>query len=252
MDWHWHIFETLSSTNSYCKENAASLPHGSIVIARSQTAGRGRRGKAWVDSPPDSALAMSILLKSEGDEALRGYAPVMPLVIGVAVARAVFALSGRACTIKWPNDVLLENKKLCGILCESLVCGDSFCLVGGFGVNLTQPRTFFDENGLPHATSIAAETGGLYTREQAADAIAAQLSSALATVQAEGFGPIRDEYAGLCINIGREVDVSVNGARMRALAVGIADNGNLICEAGGSRFTVNAGEASVRGVYGYV
>lgn len=248
ISWEWVSLDEVDSTNSYAKQHCATLAHGSIITAKRQTLGRGRRGNGWAPTQDGSALAMSVLLKNLTPP----QASLLPVVCAVAVCRALSEICLHDCMIKWPNDILLDNRKACGILCESIVGGDSFCVVCGIGVNLTQPRSYFDENNLPHATSVAAQTGKLCSSAQAAAAIAEQLADLLDTLMSTGFASIREEYRACCINIGREVLIHIDGAQHQAKAVDIADNGNLVCEADGRHFLVNAGEASVRGLYGYV
>ena len=145
---------------------AQSLPAGAAVIAGLQTAGRGQYGRAW-DAPPGSALLMSVACG-----ALPWPAPVLTAWATVAVAEAIQALSGLDAVIKWPNDLLVDQRKLCGILIES-----GHQVVVGVGLNLARSRGEFLAAGLPDAGSIASESGVAVGVESAADALLAALNA---------------------------------------------------------------------------
>lgn len=238
----WIALSSVDSTNNYLKEHAFSLPHGTLVTAREQTQGRGRRGNSW-SFQPGSALAMSVLLHDVPKEALTH----LPLLCGLALTRGFFC----GCSLKWSNDVLLNGKKLCGILCESRI-GDTISAVCGFGINLTQTREDFDAAGLPYAASILSETGERLTPEETA----AQVLNALETIWEqylrEGFEGLREEYCRACITLGRPVRVLYEGSTVEGTAVDIGGDGSLLCRTPEGAITVRAGEASVRGLYGYV
>ena len=133
-----HVYPVLESTNSTAKEMAmGGCPHGSCVIANRQTAGRGRRGRGFY-SPPGSGLYFSILLCTEqlGLEAIS----TVTAAAAVLVCRAIEAVSGRRAQIKWVNDVLMEGKKVCGILAEAGPArenGEAAWVVVGIGINIT-------------------------------------------------------------------------------------------------------------------
>lgn len=133
----------------------AGGPEGQVLAAEEQTAGRGRMGRSWV-SPPGTALTFSVLLRPEPVPAeRRGW---LPLLAGVAVARAVREVSGLPATLKWPNDVLIADGKLAGVLAEQTADG---AVVIGIGVNVSTPADALPSGpGGLRATSIAIESGG--------------------------------------------------------------------------------------------
>lgn len=151
--WSITAYDVLGST----MDEAALLaqrgaPSGTVVVARHQTAGRGRAGRSWI-APPDAALQMTALLRVERPPRSLG---VLPLLVGVAVARAIETLApGLTCTLKWPNDVLISGRKVGGILLTSKVQGDQTTLLIGIGVNVLGEHDALPEG----ATSVAAEAG---------------------------------------------------------------------------------------------
>lgn len=239
-------FDELDSTNLYLKEHAEKLPHGAAVIAKRQTQGRGRLGRSWKQG--GDSLALSVLLHGVNAEKLLA----LPLAVGVAVASALEKLCGIQPSLKWSNDVLCEGRKLCGILCESRIAGDKAFTVLGMGVNLSGSRKDFELLNLVYATSLELATGKSFGNFEVAAKICNELEPVLEKFEKNGFGCIREEYKRYCVTLGREVRVVCDGGERQGRAVDIGDDGSLICEIGGETVSIHAGEASVRGIYGYV
>ena len=236
------LLEEVDSTNTYLKQG--DFPDGTAVIALRQTAGKGRTGRVWTGAEPGQGLYLSVLFHSMQIEDM-GF---LPLLCGLAVAKTL----GRGAAIKWPNDLLIGTQKVCGILCESRIEGDRISAVCGIGLNLTQPREYFEQNDLPHGTSLLLSCGEKRTPLQAAAMILDELEPMLEQDRAEGFSPFLAEYSRRCITLGRDVLVLRQGDAAEAKAISVSDDGSLICEKDGETFVVRAGEASVRGLYGYV
>ena len=130
------------------KEAALGAPHGTLVVADRQTAGKGRRGRAW-ESPAGSNLYFSLILRPEISA---DNASVLTLVMAHSVCRTLSTQTGLDCKIKWPNDIVIDGKKVCGILTElSFEKNGSFYLIVGVGINVL--RQVFS-SGLPHAASL--------------------------------------------------------------------------------------------------
>ena len=234
------------STNRYLKEHASSLPHGALCYTGNQTAGRGRLGRSWI-VPADRSLALSLLLRP-------AQPPVLPAVCGWAVARALRRHTGGDFRIKWPNDIICGGRKVCGILCEGILSRDGGCTVAGIGINLLQGENDFAQAGLPYATSVRIETGVTLTLDETAAAVMNELEPLWLLCRSQGFGTLRGDYESCCVTVGQTVRVlSPDGAvRCCGVAKGIAEDGGLLVESDGVLERIVAGEASVRGLYGYV
>lgn len=251
--WLGENFITLpvvDSTNNYLKENAAGLPHGAALTARLQTGGKGRLGRQW-EAPEDSSLFLSFLLKNCRLEDLT----LLPLLCAMAVCRGVTRLSGVPCSIKWPNDILApaggEQKKLCGILCESVLGRDSNWVVCGLGVNLTQTEAWFLQHGLEHAASLQMSCDKVFVPEETAWAVLNEMEPLWEEYLAHGIRALLPEYRQLCVTLGKEVQVIFSGETVTGTALDVSETGELLCNIGGRVRAVRSGEASVRGLYGY-
>jgi BirA family biotin operon repressor/biotin-[acetyl-CoA-carboxylase] ligase len=199
-------------------------PHGTLVTAGEQTAGRGRQGRAWV-APAGSAVLMSLLVR-ELDEGF----PLLPLVAAVAVAEACESLAPVRCEIKWPNDVWIERRKVAGILVEGRPAEDWAVL----GIGLNVGTSEFPEELRSVATSllVAADV------ELAVEAVLSTVLEALAHWLGKGGGEV--------LAVWRERD-ALRGERVRwaegsGVAAGIDDAGSLVVETDAGRVTLGAGE----------
>lgn len=250
--------DSIDSTNSYAgmliRERCES---GTVVIAESQYAGRGRMGRKW-DSQRGKGLYMSV---TAGPVPLHQTVYTVTLGTAVAVARALNGLVGNAAGIKWPNDIILDKKKVCGILAESVKGKDDLdYVVIGIGVNVNHERDDFTADIKEKATSIRLfmmEKGcGNPDRIRRAD-IAGRIVSELDEIleksrRAEEFSGIMEEYRKLCTTIGRQIKL-FNGKEERfGTAVGVAENGALVVRYDdGAVEEIISGEVSVRGIMGY-
>lgn len=223
--------------------------HGSLVVADMQNTGKGRRGKGWV-SQPGTSIYFTILLRPEIEPSR---APMLTLVMAYSVASAIRETEGLDAQIKWPNDIVLNKKKVCGILTEMSAEIDYINhVVIGVGINVNM--TAFPEELRETATSLRIESGKAIKR---AGLIAAIMSAFeknyglfLESVDLSG---IRDSYNEILVNCGREVCILSPGQEYRARAIGINDTGELVVEReDGTTEDIFSGEVSVRGIYGYV
>ena len=239
---HWIHLDEVTSTNDYLKQG--DFPDGTAVIADRQTAGKGRQGKTWSEAPVGQAMYLSVLFHSMKISDMG----LLPLLCGLAAARSL----GAAARIKWPNDVLLGEKKVCGILCESKIQTGSVSAICGIGINLNQTEVFFAQNNLPHATSLLAFSGQRRTAQAAAIQLLEELEPILEQYRQEGFSSLASSYCGRCVTLGRQVRVIRAQQEITAQAISIAPDGGLVCRKAGETFVIRAGEASVRGLYGYL
>jgi BirA family transcriptional regulator, biotin operon repressor / biotin---[acetyl-CoA-carboxylase] ligase len=169
------IYERLDSTNTLALSFGNDpTQHGLVVLAREQTAGRGQYGRTW-QAPPGSSVLMSVLLFPP--PALRRPA-VLTAWAAVAVCQTISIATNLHATIKWPNDVLIGGKKVCGILIEQRTTGhlDSpLAAVVGIGLNVGQSSQSFEQAGLPLAASLTSVSGKFFTHEDVAAALIRQL-----------------------------------------------------------------------------
>jgi BirA family biotin operon repressor/biotin-[acetyl-CoA-carboxylase] ligase len=162
------LFDRLDSTNTAAAELAAHHESGLVVVADYQTAGRGQYGRVW-QSRPGSSLLMSVALRPP-PELCRPV--VLTALAAVAVGEAVLALTGSQARIKWPNDLLVRGKKVCGILIENTTA-----VVVGIGLNLTQTVDEFAAAGLPDATSLGIVGGRPIDATAAAEVVVRKLDA---------------------------------------------------------------------------
>ncbi len=240
-------FETLDSTNNYLKQNCGQLPDGSVVTTANQTAGRGRGDHCWHDS--GGMLAMSLLIKRRADKYSYTDISALTFAAAIAVSRAIEFLTPLSAGIKWTNDVIINKKKVCGILCESVPFCDStekyINVIAGIGINVTAEKSYFDSLGLPGATSLFAESGMVLPLAQVRDAVLSEFGK----ICSLPFSAIRSEYCERCISLGRNVSFSLNNVTINAAAVDIDEKGCLVCQNETGVYHVNAGEVHVEGLY---
>ena len=243
-----HFARETDSTNLWIKRLAKEgAPEGTLALAEFQSAGRGRLGRSW-EVPEGTSVMMSILLRPEFEPQ---YAPMLTLVMGMAVAKAVGNL-GFDVSIKWPNDVVVSRKKICGILTEMGVReGKIDYAVIGVGINANIRE--FPEEMADKATSLYLEGGREFDRSQVPglvmEAFERYYEIFAATCDLSG---LREEYEGILANYNQPVRVLAKEP-YEGIARGITDDGELLVEkTDGSVTAVSAGEVSVRGLYSYV
>lgn len=235
-----YFYDDIDSTNNEAKRKS-NCCDGTVFVAAKQTAGRGRRGNTWVSD--DKGIWMSILLKPKIKSEL---AQCITLVAGLSVSEAI-----DGSMIKWPNDIVIGNKKLGGILTELISLGGSeFAVVTGIGVNVN--TTSFHESISKIATSVYLHTGIKSSRKVLFKDICSNFEKNYSILLKSGFAGIRDKYKSRCITIGRDVILKGVEGDSFAFAEDIDKNGGLIVRNNKGVFTVNSGEVSVRGLFGYV
>lgn len=243
-------FDILDSTNVKARELAlAGAESGTVVVADGQTAGRGRRGRSW-DSPAGTNVYMSILLKPELEVSK---ASMLTLVMAYSAAQVLRENGFKDTRIKWPNDLVISGKKVCGILTEMELDGAKIGhVVIGVGINAN--INTFPEELVDKATSLLAECGKEVNRRQLVEQICKRFWSDYEQFLMIGnLELIKDEYNQILVNAGKEVCVLEPGNEYRALASGINEQGELlVTKEDGSQEAIFAGEVSVRGIYGYV
>jgi BirA family biotin operon repressor/biotin-[acetyl-CoA-carboxylase] ligase len=228
------VGSTMDLARALAREGAA---HGTVVLAEEQTLGRGRLGRRWI-SPYGLNLYFSILLRPALED-LRGLSMIAPL----AVVEGTQTACDLACSIKWPNDVQIGEKKLAGVLIESELSGDRpLFAIAGIGVNAN-----FDTSVEPEiaatATSLLRETGAHQDRER----VLAACLEAFERCYGEPLDAIRERWRSHLSTLGRDIRVSVQGQIEEGLAEDVTGDGNLILRRhDGSRLSLPAGEVSLR------
>lgn len=227
-----HLLKDTPSTNSAAMSLARDgAPDGTVVVADAQTSGRGRLGRHW-HSPSGKNLYCSIILKrAMPPDQVSRWLSWVPLLSAVAAARAIQVISGLRPSLKWPNDILIEQRKVGGLLCEScgMATANGFVIVGiGLNVNMWQDAFPADLHNL--ATSLTAEAGRPFDR---AVLLAALLSELELRYEAflSGITDIKQEYELRCTTIGQRVRVEMSkgdcGDCIEGQAVSIGDDGSL-------------------------
>ena len=243
-----HFARETDSTNLWIKRLAKEgASEGTLALAEFQSAGRGRLGRSW-EVPEGTSVMMSILLRPKFEPQ---YAPTLTLVMGMAVAKAVKNL-GFDVSIKWPNDVVVSHKKICGILTEMGVRdGKIDYAVIGVGINVNIKE--FPEEMADKATSLYLESGRKFDRSQipglVMEAFEKYYEKFAATCDLSG---LKEEYESILANYNQPVRVLAKEP-YEGVARGITDGGELLVEkTDGTIVAVSAGEVSVRGLYSYV
>ena len=227
------ILETTPSTMTEVERRAAhSAPEGTVVVAEEQTAGRGRRGRAW-ESSARAGLWWSLLLRPQVPADRLGW---LPLVVGIGVARGLRVALDVEVTLKWPNDVLVDGGKLAGILAERLADGS---VIVGVGINVDQ-----DESELPDGGASLRTVGIPADRT----AVLIDVLSAVAGTYREWLAGIdvSQEYVGLSATLGQEVRADLGDRVVIGHAVRLGPSGELVVvDAGGVEHELSAGDVTL-------
>lgn len=231
--------EATDSTQTEVKGRAvAGAAEGTVVTARHQRAGRGRRGRDWWDEPGQSLL-VSVLLRPTGPPAV---APQLALVAGLAVAEALEVGAGVTACIRWPNDLLVDGRKVCGILAEAASDGAGRLdhAILGIGINLNQAE--FPDALRARATSLRLLTGGAHDAEALLPVLLACLDRRYAQWQHGGFAALRADWLARSTVPGQMVRLPEGGGLGPAVDVG--DDGVLLARATDGRLLrIVSGEA---------
>ena len=239
------------STNTDAAELAAAgAVHGTLVIADRQQAGRGRRGRVW-ESPAGENVFMSIVLRPRIPAEK---APMLTLVMALALAEGISVISGVQAGIKWPNDIVIHRHKICGILTEMHMNSDGSIrdVVIGVGINVNMQE--FPASIRDMAGSLYTETGEKYDRNELIASVMEHFEKNYDIfAEAESLAPLKAAYEERLLNMEQEVRVLDPTGEYTGRALGITLTGELTVESENGNITeVNAGEVSVRGLYGYV
>ncbi len=233
----------VDSTNRWLRDAAlAGAPHGSAVLAAEQLAGRGRRDRTWI-APPGSSVLCSVLFRSGLDA---GTVHLAPALVGLAALRAVRAVAGVGAALKWPNDLVVGDAKVGGILSE--LVGGPEAVVVGIGINVAWPPGWPPPGPLRSlvrgATTLERAAGRSVARHEVEDALLAEVAGGARDLEtASGRELLAERYRAACSTLGREVQVQLDGETLTGRAVEIAGDGRLVLElAGVGRRHLDAGD----------
>lgn len=239
LDLHHEIDSTNAALLEIAKQSDAS---GHVCLAESQHAGRGRRGRQWV-SPLGGNLYLSLLWRFQaGAATLAG----LSLAVAVAVMRVLHETGLESAVLKWPNDILLDGKKLAGILLELAGEASGPCsVVLGLGLNISAPQTRMSVVDQPW-TDLASSLGKLPSRNQLAAKLLEQLVCTLRQFESQGLNPFLDEWAQWDALAGHEVRLDLPTGAVIGIARGVDENGALLIARDGELQRYHSGEVSVR------
>lgn len=243
-------FDATDSTNVQAKRLAeAHAPHGTLVVSDRQDGGKGRRGRSWA-SPSGVGIWMSLILRPE---IAPSSASMLTLAAALAVREGIQEETGLSPLIKWPNDLVLNGKKICGILTEmSTELMEIQYVITGIGINVNQRE--FPSEIRDTATSLSLEAGRSFRRSSLIAAILKAFEKDYAAFLKTGdLSLLLEEYNACLVNRGKEVCILDPSGEYRAVAEGIDESGSLLVTLpDGTRREIISGEVSVRGIYGYV
>ncbi|MCT4663239.1 MAG: biotin--[acetyl-CoA-carboxylase] ligase [Tissierellales bacterium] len=243
-----YYYDSVGSTNVEAKKLAdKNSGEGWIVIAEEQTEGKGRLGRTW-QSPKKTGIWMSIVLRPDVEPR------EVPQLTQLAAAALIEALAkfGIEAQIKWPNDIVINGKKICGILTEMTGTIERLnYIILGIGMNVNLEKNDFPEELLDKATSIYMENGQKMNRQELVGEVLNSIEKYYKYFVAHDHEKYLDVCRANSVLIGKTVRIIKHNKERKGVAVGIDNNGALIVEIEGKLEKVISGEVSVRGLYGY-
>lgn len=239
-----YILDTTDSTNNYAKKLAEEgAQENTIVIANEQTSGKGRMGRSFL-SPKNTGIYMSIIMRPDMKIDI---AQMLTSCIAVSAAKAIDSLYKCNTQIKWVNDLMVNDKKICGILTEATIdceAANFKYIVVGIGINVGSIRSAFDQELLEIASSLEDETGIVIPRSQIIATVIDYVINDSGSLSDRSF---LDEYRKRSWIIGKPVTIYAHGIQKDAVAVDIDDTAGLVVKyENGQTEVINSGEARVR------
>ena len=232
-------FHTLASTNLWLREQLVAghaIEPGATVAARTQSAGRGRNERTWQSGQGNLAWSIYIVSRRPLPEL-----PSLPMVCALAVAGTLERFGIQA-HVKWPNDVPVDGKKICGILSEIVGISDGMAdVIVGIGINVTMTAAECDRIGRP-ATSIRLETGAAVESKALIEALIPALEHWVNRWERDGFAPIRPEWKTHAYRLGEEIRIENAGERRTGVFHDIGDAGEMVLARNGALERVYLGD----------
>lgn len=233
-------FDSIDSTNKYLLEN--DHPNGTVALADFQTAGRGRMTRKWKASKSE-ALLFSILL----NENIREYHPsILSFITAIAVFEGLSNVYRYLpFSLKWPNDILANKKKICGILLESRSTGGDFSkIVIGIGINVNQPAKFFKQKGLEHGSSLLIETSKIGDRIKILESVLDSLEQNLVFASKRSEAEVLNKWKSFCPYIGKQVKLLESNKEHVGIFEDLDSEGGIILNQNGRKSTFYAADVS--------
>jgi BirA family biotin operon repressor/biotin-[acetyl-CoA-carboxylase] ligase len=233
--WRIEHFDEIDSTNTWLAQRALEgAPEGLVAVADFQSAGRGRLDRRW-ESPPGTSLLCSILLRPD---VAPGQLQLVVACVALAARAALVRLSGVRPALKWPNDLIVRDAKIAGLLAEIVAVDERLAVVVGIGVNLTHegPANVV-------STSVRAESGVTITPPALLDILLDELEARRASLDSSnGQATLRDEYQRALVTLGRLVRVKRTNDVLVGLATSVDEFGQLIVVVNGEEVAVTVGD----------
>lgn len=239
-----YYYEEIDSTNDEAfRLGLAGAPEGTALIANCQSAGKGRMQRVW-HSPAGENIYTSIILRPNIESAR---APQISILAGVAVAEVLDSYCPDRIELKWPNDVMIEGKKVCGILSQMKTAASEVdFIVLGMGINVNISYSQFPKEICNLATSLAMETGREISRQELIISLYENLAKWYKQLMKDGFGLIKEKWLSISPMIGEPVQVMFREEVVSGKAIGLDEDGSLILIAAGDKeFKVSAGDATI-------
>ena len=229
----FHLLDTVDSTNTFAKEKLLNKDY-LVVISEQQTAGRGRQGKEWY-SPNAGNIYMTIKFRDKNPAPLS-------LIIGLLISEAMDSVSGQKINaeLKWPNDLLINKKKICGILIESEMSADEVEFIVGIGINYSLPKkeSWWGEIG---------ELADILPREKLMNSILQNIIN----YKENGYKNWKDAWEKRCMHIGIELTALSNNQKDTDIRIfkGINEEGKMLLQTERGLKIISSGECSIKGIY---
>ena len=229
----FYLLDTVDSTNTFAKEKLLNKDY-LVVISEQQTAGRGRQGKEWY-SPDAGNIYMTIKFKDKNPAPLS-------LIIGLLISEAMDSVSGQKINagLKWPNDLLINKKKICGILIESEMNADEVEFIVGIGINYSLPKkeSWWGEIG---------ELADILPRDKLMNSILQNIIN----YKENGYKNWKDAWEKRCMHIGIELQALSNNQKDTDIGIfkGINEEGKMLLQTERELRIISSGECSIKGIY---
>ena len=229
----FYLLDTVNSTNTFAKEKLLNKDY-LVVISEQQTAGRGRQGKEWY-SPNAGNIYMTIKFRDKNPAPLS-------LIIGLLISEAMDSVSGQKINaeLKWPNDLLINKKKICGILIESEMSADEVEFIVGIGINYSLPKkeSWWGEIG---------ELADILPREKLMNSILQNIIN----YKENGYKNWKDAWEKRCMHIGIELKALSNNQKDTDIGIfkGINEEGKMLLQTERGLKIISSGECSIKGIY---